>query len=109
MIAVDEDELYRILGENLKRVREDAEIKQHFVAEQVQLLRTSISNIESGRQRPPLGLIFRICLVLGVEVAEVLPKLQNVLKEIAVDVETEQGIKKMPPKAAELFKKILND
>jgi len=109
MLEVSEDELYKLLGKKLKKLREDADIKQNQMAEEVDLLRTSISNIEAGRQHPPLILLYKICFILGVEPIDVLPKMSEVVKENLVDVETAHGIKKMPPKAAEMFKKMIND
>ena len=109
MFEVSEDELYKLLGKKLKKLREDADIKQNQMAEEVDLLRTSISNIEAGRQHPPLILLYKICFILGVEATDVLPKMSEVLKQNVVDVETGNGIKKMPPKAAEMFKKMIND
>jgi DNA-binding XRE family transcriptional regulator len=106
---VSDKELYQLLGKKLKKLREDTNIRQNQMAEKVNLLRTSISNIEAGRQHPPLILLYKICFILGVEVTDVLPKMCEVLKQNVVDVETEDGIKRMPPKAAEMLKKMIND
>ncbi len=45
------------------------------------MLRTSIVNLEAGRQRAPLHTLYPVCAVLGIEATDLLPSVQAVLPE----------------------------
>lgn len=66
-------EFYRRLGQNLRDARERAKLSQDRVAQLVGLKRTSLTNIESGRQHPPLHVLCDIVTHLNVAVGDVLP------------------------------------
>jgi transcriptional regulator with XRE-family HTH domain len=75
---IDEKRLYAALGTRLKRLREadrgpDGKLTQGALAREVGLERTSITNIERGNQKVPLHVLYRICEVLQVPVADLLP------------------------------------
>ena len=72
-MAGEEDALYRELGQRLRSVRKERSLTQDQVATAISMERTSISNVESGRQRLPLHTLYQYCSVLGVDVAHVLP------------------------------------
>jgi transcriptional regulator with XRE-family HTH domain len=65
--------LYREFGEILRAHRKAAGLTQSEVAERVQLQRTSITNIEKGRQHVPLHQLFRLASAVGAEPADLLP------------------------------------
>lgn len=65
--------LYQILGSRIKTQREFKGINQSDLGEKVGIGRTSISNIEKGRQKPPLSIVYKICHELDIEVHTVLP------------------------------------
>jgi len=79
--------LYKLLGSRIKNRREELEINQSFLGEKAEIGRASISNIEKGRQKPPLSVIYRICHELDIDVHSVLPT----YKEIEAAVETESS------------------
>jgi transcriptional regulator with XRE-family HTH domain len=60
-------------GRLLGKAREEAEMTQAELARRLHLKRTSISNIECGRQRPTLELLYGAALVLGKSPADLLP------------------------------------
>lgn len=66
--------LYFVLGKRIKAAREKANLRQVDLAEKIGLTRTSIVNIEQGKQRIQLIEIYQVALVLGVEIADLLPK-----------------------------------
>src|SRR4051812_16001284 len=77
---VDEKRLYAALGMKLKRLRESergprGKLTQSALANEVGLERTSITNIERGNQKVPLHVLYRICEILQVPIAEILPTL----------------------------------
>src|ERR1700712_1244755 len=70
-------EFYKRLGENLRQARKRAKLSQDEVANLVGLKRTSLTNIESGRQHPPLHVLCDIAEKLQVAVSELLPAKQT--------------------------------
>ena len=64
--------LYSILGQRIKDRREELGFSQHQLAENVSniypIKRSSISNIERGKQQPPLHIIYEICKAIRLDV-----------------------------------------
>lgn len=65
--------LYEIMGSRIKKRREELKINQSDLGDSVDIGRSSIANIEKGRQKPPLSVIYKICKALDIEVHFVLP------------------------------------
>lgn len=107
IMNVDERELYRTVGKNIRVRREKLKLSQNTIADDVGVQRTSITNIESGRQKPPLHLLYSICLALKIELADVLPKTGDVELRQVVDVEVNKETKQMPPRAAHLLEQMM--
>ncbi len=68
----------RALGERIRKARDKAGVKQDQLARAVGLSRTSITNIERGRQGVQAYLLARIAQVLGRPASELLPGLDSV-------------------------------
>lgn len=66
--------LYFVLGKRIKAAREKANLRQVDLAEKVGLTRTSIVNIEQGKQRIQLVEIYRVAMALEIELSDLLPK-----------------------------------
>jgi transcriptional regulator with XRE-family HTH domain len=73
---MNEDLLYEIVGEKVRAAREHTrpKLSQTKLAETVGLSRASVVNIEAGRQRAPLHVLWQIAEVLGTELTEFLPR-----------------------------------
>jgi transcriptional regulator with XRE-family HTH domain len=67
------DHIYSDVGARIARARRATGLSQQKLADAVRMTRTSIVNVEAGRQRAPLHLLWQIAAVLGVEVAELVP------------------------------------
>jgi transcriptional regulator with XRE-family HTH domain len=67
---------YRQFGQLLAQVRRKKGKSQEFLADELGLSRTSITNIEKGRQPIQLHSLYRIARLLGVELKELLPSPQ---------------------------------
>lgn len=74
--------LYQILGQRIKSRREELNMNQNDLGEKVNIGRASISNIEQGRQKPPLSVIYKICHELDVDVHTILPTYKEIEKQI---------------------------
>jgi transcriptional regulator with XRE-family HTH domain len=64
---------YEEVGRRLRRARLDAGLTQKELADQVELSRASIANIEAGRQQFPLHALILFARALGVKPASLLP------------------------------------
>lgn len=73
--------LYSTLGEKIKKARKESGMTQAKLAEESTLSRTSITNIEKGRQHLPLHTLYEIAAALGKDVSELLPKLHSHAKQ----------------------------
>ena len=70
---VAQAEFYRQLGERIRTLRKRRELSQDALARLVGLSRTSLTNIEIGRQHPPLHTFCEIVEQLQVDFSELLP------------------------------------
>jgi|ERR1700722_17809838 len=76
-------QLYIELGKRISARRKSCELSQATLAEQVDLTRTSISNIENGRQHLPLHQLYKFAEVLRCSPQELLPEVGALLNEEA--------------------------
>jgi transcriptional regulator with XRE-family HTH domain len=66
-------EFYRHLGAKIREFRNQRKLSQDELAKLVGLARTSLTNIEQGRQHPPLHIFCEIVEQLRVDISELLP------------------------------------
>ncbi len=69
--------IYRIFGSNVRRARERQQFTQEQLAQRVDLSRTSITNIEQGRQRVLLHQIVEIANALETKPEDLLVETDN--------------------------------
>ena len=96
-MAVDESALYELIGARIRaaRERQAPKMSQSSLAKKVRLTRASIVNIEAGRQRSPIHVIWRIAEALGIEPFQLLPR-QADLDQAAIPVKLDAAaIKKI--------------
>lgn len=68
-------ELYRLLGQNVARLRNDSGRTQAEIAAQIGLTRASLANIETGRQKVLMHHVFRLANALGcASILELVPE-----------------------------------
>jgi len=108
-MQVNESELHRLVGDTIRKRRKLIGMTQTELAEKVGLLRTSITNIEAGRQRAPLHVLYNICVAVGVEVREVLPTNAEALRYGRVEMEVDGKRKSVPAGAARLLSELLSE
>lgn len=68
------DHIYRDLGKQLRDLRKQARLSQGDLATRVGLSRTSITNIERGRQRIPFHMVLLLADALGVNPTRLMPE-----------------------------------
>jgi transcriptional regulator with XRE-family HTH domain len=76
----DEKSFYVGVGQNVKDAREKRGFTQEELASQISLSRTSITNIEKGRQKFMLHTLAEIAIALSVPADSLLPEIDVNLK-----------------------------
>ena len=72
---INSEDLYRGVGQRIRKIREERKLTQAELATIVSLTRTSITNIEQGRQKLLLHTLYDIAAALAVEPKDLLPEL----------------------------------
>jgi transcriptional regulator with XRE-family HTH domain len=70
--------LYQIIGSRIKQRRIDLDLSQEALAQKIDLARTSVSNIEIGRQQVTLSVLYDICQELETNIHTILPTFNDV-------------------------------
>ena len=84
--------LYNVIGKRIRVEREKEGYKQTEFAQLLQISRASLVNIEQGRQRAPLHIIYEVARLLKIGVSDLLPNVneiaaQDVNKELKEKIE----------------------
>jgi DNA-binding XRE family transcriptional regulator len=79
-LTSEEDLLYKLVGEQIRkgRERQKPKMSQAQLAGFLGISRTSIVNIEAGRQHPPLYVMWKIAETLRIEISHFFPKPEEV-------------------------------
>jgi DNA-binding XRE family transcriptional regulator len=108
---VDSVQLYELIGAQIRRIREaqSPPMSQGTLAKILGLTRTSVTNIESGNQKPTLDALYRFCEHFHLEIAEIMPKVRDVAQAQAEPRSVVVGGKtqELPVKTAALVKRLL--
>jgi transcriptional regulator with XRE-family HTH domain len=76
------DGLYTQFGRQLRGLREEAGLTQDQVADRVRLKRTSITNIERGRQHIALHQLYLLAAAVGKSPSDLLPDTELALQDL---------------------------
>src|SRR5437879_1262354 len=68
-----DSKLYRVFGSRLRALREEKSVTQEELARRVDLSRTSITNIEKGRQRIMLHQVVELAEALDADLEALIP------------------------------------
>jgi transcriptional regulator with XRE-family HTH domain len=80
---MDENTLYRLIGERIRDRRGDIKLSQEKLALQLNMSRTSIVNIEAGRQRAPVHVLWQIAEKLRTDLGLLIPKATEYIDQTA--------------------------
>lgn len=69
----DTEKFYGDLGENIKSFRTKQGYSQDQLAKFLDLTRSSVVNIEKGRQRPPLHTVYDLAVFFDIDIKNLLP------------------------------------
>ena len=68
------NQLYCRVGARIREIRESRGLTQKELASRISLTRTSIANIETGRQKIQLHTLYEIAAALNIELSTLLPR-----------------------------------
>lgn len=94
MTEQEQERLYKNLGERLRKHRKEAPLSQSQLGSKIGMSRSSIVNIEKGRQRPPLHVIWELARALEMDLEDLLPSKEEVETPENVDPDLETKIAK---------------
>lgn len=94
----DTQSFYNAVGNLIRKARERAGISQERLAAEINLTRTSITNIEKGRQKIMLHTLVEIARILNVEPSSLLPSQESSL---------EKQLNSLPEDAQSFIKSVL--
>lgn len=105
---IDINELYLQLGRNIKAARKNVKLSQEDLASILDLERTSISNIEQGKQKPPLHVVYKLSVIFELALSDLLPPLNGVCIDQELLVTFGSHSHKVPRKTAEAINRYTN-
>ena len=89
------DLIYNLFGKKLREARKSANLTQESLAERVNLTRTSITNIEKGRQHISLHMLYRLATAVGVEPTSLLPEKELIAEAHLIDPKIQKELNKL--------------
>src|SRR5260370_19597811 len=91
---------YLLLGRRIAERRNASKLTQAQLAERIGSARTSVTNLERGRQQMPLHQLLRIAEVLEVDLKDLIPSSNEVHDQERVPVVVGTDRKDVPPATA---------
>ena len=84
--------LYTLVGKSIKNARGKKGLSQDKLAKAVKLTRTSITNIEKGRQKILLDTLWQISSILEVSLMELIPNPQEI--KVSLEAKLPENVSK---------------
>ena len=103
-MLISNEDILKVLGKNIKKVRKDKGYTQDYVAEQINVSTDLLRSIENGRNIGSITTLLNICNFLQVSPNTLFAELLN-FKEDTID----SSLKKLINQLSEENKKILKD
>ena len=71
------ESVYEIVGRNLSQIRQRQGLNQTELASRIKMTRASVSQIEKGKQRVSIEVLYKMAEALEVSVHDILPPLAD--------------------------------
>jgi transcriptional regulator with XRE-family HTH domain len=103
-MPINEKRLYESIGGKIKQLRINKNYNQTELAQKIGLERTSVTNIETGKQKVTLATLYNISRSLDVSLDELLPNVDDLIdrtvminndREISIGAKTFAAINKL--------------
>lgn len=85
------ERIYLIIGERIRIRRNELGYSQTQLGKKVSLTRSSIANIEAGRQRPMIHTVMQIANELGMEPRDFLPEVEQPQRPMSLETGSLDG------------------
>ena len=79
---INEKGLHEAIGAEIKKIRKKKGFNQSDLAEKIGLERTSVTNIETGRQKATVTVLYKICDLFQIDIADLLPKVSDMATHV---------------------------
>jgi transcriptional regulator with XRE-family HTH domain len=66
-----------MLGEELRRARDEAGLSQEEVAARAEIDRSYLSQLENDKKSPTLDLLFRVCKAIGIKASTLVARVEK--------------------------------
>jgi transcriptional regulator with XRE-family HTH domain len=109
MIQLDEEKLFSMIASAVKAERTKMEKSQEELAKMVDLDRSTITNIEVGRQKITLPVLYSICAALKLELTSVLPSIEDVIKKEQLELNESISLTSVTPMLKQALLEIFED
>lgn len=76
--------LYQIIGDRIKLKRKELKISQVSLSNDLDLSRSSLSNVEVGRHQTPLHVLYQIAELLTLDINELIPSPKELTQEMSL-------------------------
>ncbi len=86
---IEEKLLYESVGNEIRKLRKAKGYNQSDLAKKIGLERTSITNIEIGKQKATIFVIYKICELFDISIEHLLP---NVVSVSTHDIDTDDDV-----------------
>ena len=101
------DRLYREFGRALRARRKHAGLSQDNVAQRVGMSRTSITNIEQGRQHVSLHVLYELAAAVGTTPEDLLPDSRALVKGNS-ELERKLGNVPLPEEEKDWIRRVIS-
>lgn len=106
----EQEKLYKLLGENVRKHRSRLGLTQGQLADKIELTRTSVVNIEQGKQHTPLHLLLTMTEVFSITLETLIPNKTDYQSNAQIDEETFKDMKDIDKlKFEEFYEKFIKD
>jgi transcriptional regulator with XRE-family HTH domain len=103
-MTIDEKKLYKSIGDKIRELRIERNYNQTELAQKIGLERTSVTNIETGKQKVTLYALYNISKSLDVSLNDLLPQADDLMErtlrvnddhEVSIGMKTFAAINKL--------------
>jgi transcriptional regulator with XRE-family HTH domain len=101
------EQIYIEFGRLLKRRRKEANLTQDAIATKIGLVRTSVTNIEQGRQHVSLHMVFQLADAIGVRPQDLLP--DRAPRPLSADLERSLGERPIDETSKYLIRRMVSN
>jgi len=94
---MDSDVINKLIGHKISSLRRQMGLSQQKLADNLNIARTSVGNIEKGRHQTSIPILYKIAIFFDVKVESLLPSIDEVLNpELDIDLIFKKALEEHP-------------